>query len=58
MKRGWSIVSRCSIFKDSKELVDHILIYCDETRALDLVVFQFGLGVLGFSEKPSPRMET
>ena len=44
MKRGWSMVNRCSLCKDNKESVDHILIHCDKTRELwTLLLSSFGL---------------
>ena len=59
MKRGCPLVNRCILCKDSEESADHILIHCDRTRQLWYAVnnFWFGLGVPGFSEKSSPRME-
>ncbi|RVX19512.1 hypothetical protein CK203_004994 [Vitis vinifera] len=44
MKRGWSMVNRCSLCKDNKESADHILIHCDKTRELwTLLLSSFGL---------------
>ena len=44
MKRGWSMVNRCSLCKGSKESADHILIHCDKTRELwTMLLTTFGL---------------
>ena len=44
MKRGWSLVNRCNLCKDSEESTDHILIHCDKTRQLwTLLLTTFGL---------------
>ena len=44
MKRGWSMVNRCNLYKDSEESIDHILIHCDRTRQLWTVLLTtFGL---------------
>ena len=44
MKRGWSLVNRCSLCKDSEKSVDHISIHCDRTRQLwILLLTTFGL---------------
>ena len=34
MKRGWSMVNRCSLCKDNEESMDHILIHCGKTKEL------------------------
>lgn len=55
------MVNGCSLCKDSEELTDHILIHCDKTRELWTLLFsniRFGLGVLDFSEKSSPKINT
>ena len=44
MKRGWSMVNRCSLCKESEELADHILIHCGKTRMLwTMLLTSFGL---------------
>ena len=44
MKRGWSMVNRFSLCKDSDESVDHILIHCGRIRELwTLLLSSFGL---------------
>ena len=44
MKRGWSMVNRCSICKDSEESIDHVLIHCGKTREFwTLLLTTFGL---------------
>lgn len=44
IKRGWSLVNRCSLCKDSEKSVDHISIHCDRTRQLwILLLTTFGL---------------
>ena len=38
------MINRCSLCKDNKELVDHILIHCGKTRELwTLLLSYFGL---------------
>ena len=50
MKRGWPLVNRCSICKDSEKSVDHILIHCDRTKQLwTLLLTTFGLVWFGYS---------
>ena len=44
MKRGWSMVNRCSLCKDNEESADHILIHCGKTRELwTLLLSSFSL---------------
>ena len=44
MKRGWSMVNRCSLCKKNEKSVDHILIHCGKTRELwTLLLSSFGL---------------
>ena len=44
MKRGWSMVNRCSLCKDNEKSADHILIHGGKTRELwTLLPSSFGL---------------
>ena len=44
MKKGWSMVNRCNLCKDSKESSDHILIHYGKARELwTLPLSYFGL---------------
>ena len=44
MKRGWSMVNRCSLCKDNEESMDHILIHCGKTKELwTLLLSSFGM---------------
>ena len=44
IKRGWSLVNRCSLCKDREESANHILIHCDRRRQLwTMLLTTFGL---------------
>ena len=54
------MVSRCSLYKDSEEITNHILIHCDRKKKIVESYFSDFLvevGVSRLSEKPSPMME-
>ena len=61
MKRGWSMINRCSLCKDNKELADHILIHCGRTKGVmdfAAIFFWTGVGVPRLSEKSASGTES
>ena len=57
------MINKCSLYKDSEESIDYILIHCDKTRELWCFFFSvsslwLGLCVSILSEKSPPTMES
>ena len=57
------MINKCSLYKDSEESIDYILIHCDKTRELWCFFFflsvVFGLVCVSIlSEKSPPTMES
>ena len=43
-KRGWALENRCFMCLEKEETINHLLLYCSETRALwDLLFTLFGV---------------